>query len=745
MSKYDASSIRMEKGAAAHRRAVARYLGSDGVEGIQNQLFEIIDNSVDEMIRYARENRMTDYAEVKIEIKEDDTVIVEDFGNGIPCEVHPIYKEPAIYILCESDSSGGKGRGTTGYDDSDPSGVHGAGMAVSKSVTTTFELFVKSKSANGEYYLKYINGERSKEGLIRTGDLEKDSKGNVISGTKIVYHYDPTIFSNRTEDGRTRDEVYDNRAIKRRLTGIILGTQNDNLRILYKYKNEPEIEYSNKTVTIEERLFTDNYVHLFLNNEENVFKGELYIEYNPNFTQFKNTTIVNRMEMVKSTSTNSIVDAIMNEIRFRFAKDPRKKRHMKNARLVNDEFKENLNIVFIMTLHNAKYAAQTKVDLKSTEYIGSLQRQLMTYLRDNEEFVNKIYEPFIRKKEEDEIWKQKRAEEAEKRRKAEERRKEKSKAEKKINELKNNEIDYEFNKSESEITIKESPKPVKESTLVYVEGKSAGSDFNDLHKDREYPIAIAIAEGKVPNVADESNIDNPMTIDNRLYCLEAGYKDIAIFTDADADGNHIRLLHLLQIYTFAKHYLDNSKVFIIPAPYSTVQVFEYTSINLYGEVKNYAPGQHYLYSAKEHQALVNSGARTNKKFRGLADSSVSLKELLIHRENWIKIKPLTKNDADLVKRLLNPRDEYKADFTSSVFTERLYFSNTIQKMKDEIELTREDMITAVLNSKFSNTPEDVDYRTYLTRTGIYNEEEIKSKINDDFYSKHDFGEDLLDM
>ena len=745
MSKYDASSIRMEKGAAAHRRAVARYLGSDGLEGIQNQLFEIVDNSVDEMIRFARENRMTDYAEVKIEIKNDDTVIVEDFGNGIPCEVHPIYGEPAIYILCESDSSGGKGRGTTGYDDSDPSGIHGAGMAVSKSVTTVFELFVKSKSANGEYYLKYINGERSKEGLIRTGDLEKDEKGEYKTGTKIVYHYDPTIFSNRMEDGRTREEVYDNKAIKKRLTGVILGTQNDNLRILYKYKDEPVIEYSNRTVNIRERLYTDDYVHLYLNGEPNVFKGELYIEYNQNFTQFKNTTIVNRMEMSKSTSTNAIIEAIMTEIRYRFQKDPRKKRHMKNVRLSNDEFKESLNIIFLMSLHNAKYAAQTKVDLKSTEYIGSLQRQLMTYLRDNEEFGKKIYEPFIKKKEEDEIWKQKRAEEAEKRRKAEERKKEKSQAEKKIIELKNNQIDYEFNKSESEITIKESPKPVRESTLVYVEGKSAGSDFNDLHVDKEYPIAIAIAEGKVPNVADESNIDNPMTIDNRLYCLEAGYKDIAIFTDADADGNHIRLLHLLQIYTFAKHYLDNSKVFIIPAPYSTVVIPEFVSINLYGEVKNYSPGQHYLYSAKEHQALMKAGARTIKKFRGLADSSVSLKELLIHRENWIKIKPLTNNDADLVKRLLNPRDEYKADFTSSVYTERLYFSNTIQRMKDEIEVTREDTVTAILNNKYNDTPEDVDYRFYLTRTGIYNEEEIKSKIDDDFYSKHSFGEDLLEL
>lgn len=242
----------------------------------------------------------------------------------------------------------------------------------------------------------------------------------------------------------------------------------------------------------------------------------------------------------------------------------------------------------------------------------------------------------------------------------------------------------------------------------------------------------------MPNVAIEEKIDNKMTQDNILYCLRAGYKDIAIFTDADADGNHIKLLHLMQIYTFAREYLDNRRVFIVPAPYSSLTLTEPVYVNLYGEDRFYETGQVYTYSAKEHQSLVQAGARINNTFSGLADSSISLKELLIHRENWISVRPLTKEDIDTMTKVLEKNGTFKADFMNNVYGERLNFSSSIDKIKDQIDTDRDRLIQAFNEDKLLDEPEALNYKTYVTKSGIYDEKDEQYKIEKDFFSTHVF-------
>lgn len=737
-TNYNASSISWEQGSAAHRRNPSRYLGSDNVLGIRNQLYEIYDNAVDEMIRYARENSMTDYAKVYVEIRPDNSVVVEDFGNGIPCEVHPVYGEPAIYILCESDSSGGKGRGTVGYDQSDPSGVNGAGMAVSKSCCEYFELHVNSKSANGKYFLRYEKGERVGE-LKRIGDLDTDSNGSPITGTKIIYKYDPEVFNDKMYMGSSVNEIYSRAELENRIKATILGTQRDNLEVIFKYKDNETEYFSNKNIQISNILHGD-FAHYELTADPDKFRGDLFIKYNPNGSYLDSKNIVNRMIMKKSTTDEAIVDILWNLVRKTFnQKDPRKLKELKGVRLLKNDFRSKLSLVYIMNLSKARYNAQTKNELISDYFIISLQNQLEHQLMQNGDFWQYVYYPYMQKVEEDYAWEKKRQKEEESRKLRELRKKEKSKTESTIQELQNNPLKYEMNKDSSDIVIKNSPKPESESTLVYVEGKSAGSDFNDLHKDGvEYPIAIAIAEGKMPNVAIEEKIDNKMTQDNILYCLRAGYKDIAIFTDADADGNHIKLLHLMQIYTFAREYLDNRRVYIVPAPYSSLTLTEPVYVNLYGEDRFYETGQIYTYSAKEHQSLVQAGARINNTFSGLADSSISLKELLIHRENWISVRPLTKQDIDTMIKVLEKNGTFKADFMNNVYGERLNFSSSIDKIKDQIDTDRDRLILAFNEDKLLDEPEALNYKTYVTKSGIYDEKDEQNKIERDFFSTHDF-------
>lgn len=76
---YNNESITSLKGADRVRRRPAVIFGSDGLEGCEHSIFEIVSNSIDEAREgYGKKIVVTRY--------NDDSVEVEDFGRGIPVD-----------------------------------------------------------------------------------------------------------------------------------------------------------------------------------------------------------------------------------------------------------------------------------------------------------------------------------------------------------------------------------------------------------------------------------------------------------------------------------------------------------------------------------------------------------------------------------------------------------------------------------------------------------------------------------
>ena len=78
-TSYRADSIRRENGAEKHRRAVSRFLGAHDMIGIENQLFEIIDNSIDETVAYSERLKSRGIEKkfyIGISILEDFSVLI---------------------------------------------------------------------------------------------------------------------------------------------------------------------------------------------------------------------------------------------------------------------------------------------------------------------------------------------------------------------------------------------------------------------------------------------------------------------------------------------------------------------------------------------------------------------------------------------------------------------------------------------------------------------------------------------
>src|SRR4051812_29046646 len=174
-TSYSAADIQVLEGLEPVRKRPAMYIGGTDVSGYHHLLWEIIDNSVDEVINgYASRIDVTLH-------KDGKTVTVVDDGRGIPVDVMPKYKKPALEVLLTTLHSGGKFE-QGNYIHS--GGLHGVGASVVNALSATLIARVKR---DGEHHVQsYAKG-------LATSKLKVDGKARG-TGTSITFTPDAEIF-----------------------------------------------------------------------------------------------------------------------------------------------------------------------------------------------------------------------------------------------------------------------------------------------------------------------------------------------------------------------------------------------------------------------------------------------------------------------------------------------------------------------------------------------------------------------
>ena len=176
MSSYSGSDIVVLEGLEAVRKRPGMYIGGTGKPGLHHLLWEIVDNSVDETV-----NGYADCIEVTL---HDDgaSVTITDNGRGIPVDLHPKKKIPALEVIFTTLHSGGKFEGdqyvTSG-------GLHGVGASVVNALSK--ELVAQVKRDGKIFEQRFARGRRTS----KLTDLGKRVRG---SGTSIYFAPDPRIF-----------------------------------------------------------------------------------------------------------------------------------------------------------------------------------------------------------------------------------------------------------------------------------------------------------------------------------------------------------------------------------------------------------------------------------------------------------------------------------------------------------------------------------------------------------------------
>jgi DNA gyrase/topoisomerase IV subunit B len=173
---YTAKDITVLEGLEPVRKRPSMYIGGVDGKGLHHLVWEIVDNAVDEYL-----NGYADAITVTLH-KNGDAVTVIDNGRGIPVDLHPKYKRPALELILTTLHSGAKfGEGGNYLH---AGGLHGVGSSV---VNALSKKLVATIRRDGFEWRQTFRRGKASSGLEKLGPF----RGH---GTGIYFEPDETIF-----------------------------------------------------------------------------------------------------------------------------------------------------------------------------------------------------------------------------------------------------------------------------------------------------------------------------------------------------------------------------------------------------------------------------------------------------------------------------------------------------------------------------------------------------------------------
>ncbi len=564
---YKAANIKVLEGLEAVRKRPAMYIGGTGKDGLHHLVYEVVDNSIDEALAGFCDT-------VIVTIHKDGSLSVRDNGRGIPTDMHPQYKKPALEIALTKLHAGGKFE-KSAYAIS--GGLHGVGVSCVNALSTHLRATVKrdGKVYQQEYKIGVPNYNMKVVGKV----------GKSETGTEIHFVPDPEIFS--TVD-------FDFVVLKKRLQEIaflnpvkieLIDERNDKRETFHYAGGLVDfVQHINKSKSPLHKP-----IYFKRTEEDNVV--EVAVQYTDGYNEniFGFVNIINTTEGgthisgFKTALTRAVNDYIT------------KKGLLKNAKLSGDDAREGCTAIVNVKMRDPQFEGQTKTKLGNSEMKGVVDSMahlaLTEFLEENPTIANKIAQKVVASA---------KAREAAKKARDLVRRKSSIGG---LSGLPGKLADCSTKKTEN-------------TELYIVEGDSAAGS-SKMARDKEFQ-AILPLKGKILNV-EKSNPTKALSseeIINLITAIGTGVKEnfdisklrynkIIIMTDADVDGQHIMTLLLTFFYRYMPELIENGNVFVAFSPLFRVR-----------KKKDY-----YVYSEDELKKVVKEvgGTPDVQRFKGLGE------------------------------------------------------------------------------------------------------------------------------
>jgi len=343
---YDAAQIRVLKGLEAVRRRPAMYIGSTGPRGLHHILYEVVDNSIDEVFVGVCDT-------INVRLLEDGSAEVEDNGRGIPVDMHPTEKRPALEVIMTTLHAGGKFDGSA-YKVS--GGLHGVGVSCTNALSEWCEVEV---ARNGVlHFQRYHRG-------VPQGDMKSNGKTRKAHGTRTRFMPDHEIFETLEFDfdtvaKRLRELSFLNGGVRIVLTDERPGKEREEV-FHHKGGLAAYVEYLN------EGKDTLHKPILFCQERDNVEVG-VALQYNDGIHE-NIISYANAIHTVEGgTHLSGFKTALTRVVNnYAFASGLRKE---KERNLTGDEVREGLACVISVKILHPQFEGQTKAKLGNSEVEG---------------------------------------------------------------------------------------------------------------------------------------------------------------------------------------------------------------------------------------------------------------------------------------------------------------------------------------------------------------------------------------
>jgi len=534
MSKeYTAKGITVLKGLDAVRKRPAMYIGSTDLHGLHHMVYEVVDNSIDEA--------MAGYCdEISITISEEGHVTVADNGRGIPVDMHPTQKVPAVEVVMTTLHAGGK----FDHDSYKVSGgLHGVGVSVVNALSEWLE--VEIFRDGNSYRQRYENGVPVTK--VESTPLTSRKERN---GTIVTFMPSSKIFS-------TLDYSFDTLSLRFRELAFL----NKGIRLQFEDKRngkKHDFKYSGGIISFVEFLNENKDtlhkkpIYIFDNTEPH--EVEIALQYNDSYID-KIFCFANNINTVDGgTHLVGFKTALTRTLNNYAQKNNLFKKNQKIV-LSGDDVREGLTAVVSVKLPDPQFEGQTKGKLGNSEIKGVVEtivgQRLSEYLEENPAIGKKIIEKATQSA---------RARDAAR----------------KARELVRRKSALESSALPGKLADCSMTDP-EQCELYLVEGDSAGGSAKQ-GRDRRFQ-AILPLKGKILNV-EKARLDKILAneeIKTVITALGTGigeefdiakirYRKVIIMTDADVDGAHIRTLILTLFFRYMPQLIESGCIHIAQPP-----------------------------------------------------------------------------------------------------------------------------------------------------------------------------------
>ena len=532
-NKYDSKSIQILEGLEAVRKRPGMYVGSTDTRGLHHLVWEIIDNSIDEVL--AGFGTL-----IKVEVKEDNSIVVTDDGRGMPVDLHSS-GVTGVEVIFTKLHAGGKFSADGAYKVA--GGLHGVGASVVNALSEFLQVTIHRDGKM--YMMRFEDGGKKVKELEVVGETRK-------TGTEVWFKPDQKIFSTtlfnyQTLEERIRESAFLIRGLKMQL----IDYRSKQRQIFVYEKGIKEyVQYIDKSKgPLHEPVY-------FYGTQ-----SKIEVEVAFGYTKAFNENIISFVNNVRTKDGGTHETGFKSAFTKIFNDYARRMNIMKerDASLEGTHVREGLTAIISIRVPEdlLQFEGQTKNKLGSPEARPAVEvvvsDKLNVYLTENPKIAATLLEKAINARN---AWD------------AARRARDDARLVKKIK------------KSETILSGKLAPASSKNSEikeLFLVEGDSAGGSAKQ-GRDRVFQ-AILPLRGKVIN-AEKQRMEEVFKneeistiistigagIGNEFDVAKSNYSKVIIMTDADTDGAHIQVLLITFFFRYMPELIESGKLYLAQPP-----------------------------------------------------------------------------------------------------------------------------------------------------------------------------------